>query len=109
VKKRIAWTAVAQARRNLVAIKRAHPELTGPADIDQWTSILEKDEAMAETQQTAFRLPVDLIERLDKHVKRLQDAAPGMNITRADAVRVLLTRGLDEAEQKPRKSRKGSS
>lgn len=50
------------------------------------------------TQQTAFRLPVSLLGRLDHHVEHLRAEQPGMNITRADVVRLLLTRALDELE-----------
>ncbi len=104
--KRIDWAAVALARQRLDRIKNEHPELVGPADAEQWTATLAEDEAMAETQQVAFRLPADLVKRLDRHAKRLEEAAPGMTFTRADVVRVLLTKGLDEAETKAKRSSK---
>jgi hypothetical protein len=50
------------------------------------------------TVQVAFRFPEALVERLDAHAKRLEAEQPGLTFTRADVVRVLLTRGLDEAE-----------
>lgn len=54
------------------------------------------------TQQTAFRLPTSLLERLDQYAVRLRGEQPGITITRADVVRLLLTRALDEAEaQRP--------
>jgi hypothetical protein len=46
----------------------------------------------------AFRLPETLVERLDAHVERLAAERPGSAVTRADALRALLLRGLDEAE-----------
>jgi len=67
---------------------------------------LVEDDAMTETQQAAFRLPIDLIKHLDRHVKRFQEASPGLNVTRADAVRMLLTKGLDEAEEHAKRSAK---
>lgn len=110
MKKTVDWRAVAHARRKIEGITRDQPEKAGAANVDDWTEVMKRDDdLMAETQQTAFRLPTDLLRRLDNHVKRLQDDSPGMKVTRADAVRMLLTRGLDEAEQKPKKSRKGSS
>lgn len=106
MKKPIDWAAVGRARRRLVEIKRKHPEVAGDPNKHDWIEILDKDTTMAETQQTAFRLPVELLSRLDKHVKRLQEDSPGMNITRADAVRMLLMLGLDEAEKKPKRPAK---
>lgn len=50
------------------------------------------------TIQTAFRLPATLLERLDRHAERLRVVHPGMTVTRADVVRMLLTRALDELE-----------
>jgi hypothetical protein len=43
-----------------------------------------------------FRLPVPLVKRLDKYAARLRKEHPGMHATRADAVRVLLTKALDQ-------------
>lgn len=59
-----------------------------------------------DTQQTAFRLPRELLKRLDAHVEQLRREQPGMTISRADAVRVLLGRALDEAERQQK--RKGA-
>ena len=64
--------------------------------------------ARDKTTQTAFRLPVDLVEQLDALAERLQGARarhdppglPAAPVTRADVVRMLLVRGLAElAEQ----------
>jgi predicted DNA-binding protein len=61
------------------------------------------------TQQTAFRLPLSLLERLDLHAERLRAEQPGLKITRADVVRLLLTRALDalDAAGAPPKSAPG--
>jgi predicted transcriptional regulator len=45
-----------------------------------------------------FRLPADLVKRLDKHAERMQAGTPGLQVTRADALRVLLTEALDREE-----------
>lgn len=52
-----------------------------------------------ETQQTAFRLPRSMLERLDHYVTKLRKKQRGVRVTRADAVRVLLSRALDDAER----------
>jgi len=49
--------------------------------------------------QTAFRLPVGLIKRVDRHARRLSERT-GLNVTRADAVRVLLDTALSVEEHK---------
>lgn len=38
----------------------------------------------------------DLIERVDEHVGRMRKRAPGQQITRSDAVRELILKGLAE-------------
>jgi hypothetical protein len=42
----------------------------------------------------AVRLPEDLVSNIDTYIGRLQQQLPGMNVTRADAIRQLLTVGL---------------
>jgi len=46
----------------------------------------------------AFRLPADLVARVDAYAGRLREQTPWANVTRADAVRALLTQALDELE-----------
>ena len=50
------------------------------------------------TTQVAFRLADRLLSRVDRHVRRLGKASPGLRFTRADAARDLLTRALDSVE-----------
>lgn len=50
-------------------------------------------------QVIPFRLPAALVRRLDRHAERLAKAQPGLRITRADVVRMLLERGLSAAEK----------
>ena len=59
------------------------------------------------TQQTAFRLPTELLGRLDRYAERLREEQPGISITRADVVRLLLTRSLDEAEARRPQNKSG--
>jgi trans-aconitate methyltransferase len=51
-----------------------------------------------QTKQVAFRLPEDLIARLDAQVERMKRRNPGITYTRADAARWLMTRMLDIVE-----------
>jgi predicted DNA-binding protein len=48
------------------------------------------------TQQTAFRLPLSLLARLDRYAERMRGEQKGLGVTRADVVRILLTKALDE-------------
>jgi hypothetical protein len=98
--------ALAAARRRLDATIAKYPELvgpTGPDNVDAWIETLEALEEGSEmakepTTQVAFRLPDSLIARLDRHVERMSKENPGLDFTRADAVRSLLTRALDQIE-----------
>ena len=51
------------------------------------------------TRAYAFRLPDELMVRLDAHVDRLKAALPGVEVSRTTAVRSLLTSALDSAER----------
>jgi len=42
----------------------------------------------------AVRLPEELVAQIDTYVRRFQGQLPGFNISRADAIRQLLTVGL---------------
>ena len=53
------------------------------------------------TQQVAFRLPLSLLARLDQHAERMRGEQKGLSVTRADVVRLLLTRALDDLKVEP--------
>lgn len=53
------------------------------------------------TTQVAFRLDDELVERIDAYAKRLAVKTPGIEYSRADAVRALLARALDAVEADP--------
>ncbi len=74
--------------------------------MDEWETIMKKQEKKTKTTQTAFRLPPDLLERLDRHVDRVNADSPGLDVNRTDVVRMLLTKGLDEAEREAGRRRK---
>jgi predicted transcriptional regulator len=49
--------------------------------------------------QTTFRLPPDLLDRLDRIAERWTKAGP-VPVNRSDVVRVLLTRGVEQEEKR---------
>ena len=54
---------------------------------------------MADTKKmTAFRLETALLKRLDKYAAKMASET-GLPVSRADVVRILLTRGLDAGEE----------
>jgi hypothetical protein len=50
----------------------------------------------------AFRLPADLVARVDEYARQLRPERPGSRVTRADALRALLIEAL---EAQPRRKR----
>jgi hypothetical protein len=46
--------------------------------------------------QLVVRLPGSLVGRVDAFAERMRDELPGVRFARAEAVRVLLTRALDQ-------------
>jgi len=49
--------------------------------------------------QVAVRFPKDLLERLERYAERLNKERPGLGVTRADVVRVLVHERLDQLDQ----------
>ncbi len=52
--------------------------------------------------QVAFRLPEELLARIDAEAQRLAAETPGWTPTRTDVVRILLERGLAAKIEGPR-------
>ena len=52
-----------------------------------------KKESVMET--IAVRLPFEIILEIDNYVNQIKQNFPGMNVTRADAIRQLINKGLD--------------
>lgn len=107
--------AIAAALRRLDVIAANHPELTGPIgpdNVNDWIDVLDEDKDVSlmptePTEQVAFRFAVRLIKRIDSHVKRMGRAERGVKFTRADAVRDLVTRALDQIESKEQGAKDG--
>ncbi|MDZ7842609.1 MAG: hypothetical protein U5R46_17560 [Gammaproteobacteria bacterium] len=57
------------------------------------------------TKQVAFRLDEDLLDRVDAYAEQMTQDTPGVQFTRVDAVRFLLTHALDELEKGPARKR----
>ena len=52
-----------------------------------------KKESVMDT--LAVRLPQETILQIDLYVNEIKEKYPGMNVTRADAIRQLINKGLD--------------
>ncbi len=52
---------------------------------------------MPKTKLTAFRLEPGLLQRVAQYAKQVEAQNPGLTISTAAAVRILLTRALDDA------------
>lgn len=50
------------------------------------------------TKQVAFRLPTDLLDRVQDYAARRTDAEPGLELSLTGAVRILLEAGLRAEE-----------
>lgn len=48
---------------------------------------------------TSVRLPASLMRRIDARTKRLMELTPGVNITRADVIRNLLSQAILEDDE----------
>jgi len=97
---KVNFLKVREARGTLRKLASSHPELIGrssPENERDWRTTLSEN-GMGKTVQVAFRLDEELVKRLDRYAKQLERDMPGFTVSRADAVRILLTRGLDDAE-----------
>ena len=64
---------------------------------------------MPQTQdaQLVVRLPQDMLDRVDAFTERMQRELPGSFVRRAEAVRMLLIRGLNEFDKTTSKPKGG--
>lgn len=63
---------------------------------------------MNNSKQLAIRLPLDLLNQVDRYTEHMNTLHPGFEVSRADAVRVLLFKAL-ELEQMPVEPAKSKS
>jgi hypothetical protein len=57
-------------------------------------------------KQIAVRFEEELLARVDAYMEQMQVTALGLDITRADAIRNLVERGLADAERQRKEQRK---
>ena len=55
--------------------------------------------------QITVRFPEDLLERLESYTERLNKERPGLGVTRADVVRVLVHERLDQIDREDKATR----
>jgi hypothetical protein len=80
---------------------KPRPSFGAPALVDAClTGVYQLRMPSEPTTQVAFRLPDRLLARIDRHAKRLAKEQRGVQFTRTDAIRDLLSRALDEVEGK---------
>ncbi len=60
--------------------------------------------AKGKTTLVAFRFENELLRRIDAFAKHLEEQTPGVKLTRAEAVRVLLLRGWPNPRRQANKS-----
>jgi hypothetical protein len=58
--------------------------------------------AQGNDSQLVVRLPAALVRRVDQFAERMRNELPGTRFARAEAVRVLLTRALDQGVARPK-------
>lgn len=51
-----------------------------------------------EHTMVSLRFPRSLLEKVDRFMKVVEKENPGLKITRADAIRMLVTKGLEKGE-----------
>ena len=101
--------AVRAGLRRLDALATAHPDLVGsrgpdPDNLHGWEHLLADDEErMPSTRMVGFRFSDLLKDRLERYREKLQASTPGLDVTMADTVRVLLTKALDAEGIQPAK------
>jgi hypothetical protein len=69
--------------------------------------MLDRMADMAPTKMTGLRIPASLLERVDAYAAMRNEREPGLGMTRAGALRILVERGLSaESEASARKRKK---
>ena len=79
---------------------RRELELSPVGVVTEWPpSLMEAGMSQVKTDQIAVRLPADLLARLEAYAAHVTEHAGGLaTVTRADVIRVLLARFLDNLE-----------
>ena len=62
-----------------------------------------------EVQQVAFKLPKSLVRDIDAYAEQARKELAGITITRSDAVRLLISKGLEAERNRLDASKKNKS
>jgi hypothetical protein len=62
--------------------------------------VAQRKTALSNDSQLVVRLPTALVGRVDRFAEHMRAELPGTRFARAEAVRVLLTRALDQVSAK---------
>jgi hypothetical protein len=93
---------VRAALAKLDKLEAEHPEAFGGRNAAGWIEVIKTDEGariMAEeTMQTAVRIPVTLVAQVDAFAEAWKATNPGVQLTRSDAIRLLIVRGLEASK-----------
>jgi hypothetical protein len=89
--------------RRLDVLAESHPEAFRDFNAAEWFSVLEDEMKQVKapakrtkaTHPVAVRLDAATLKRLDAFRAELERERPGASVSRGDAFRVLLLRGLD--------------
>ena len=63
-------------------------------------ALVQRKTALGNDSQLVVRLPAALVGRVDQFAEHMRAELPGTRFARAEAVRVLLTRALDQVSAK---------
>ena len=95
---------VRRALAELDRLEREHPHAFDK-ELAGWEAVLKEDEEMADSKVVAFRFPPELQSRIDGYAMRLSKRA-GVEVTRAQVVKKLITVGLEVVESEEGASKK---
>ena len=95
---------IRQGLATLDALLEAHPELREPDALVRLTAVREEVPVVERHKGKPIfvRLPDELVMALDQYAAELADERPGMKASRADAIRVLLHKGLATVKREAR-------
>ena len=59
---------------------------------------MKKEKDQDQGTMVTMRYPKALLEKIDKFMREFEKDNPGLKISRADAIRMLVTRGLEKGQ-----------
>lgn len=96
------------ARKRLKELVQKYPKLVGETSTDEWEYLLGEIQ-MSKSIQIGLRMEPETVELLDKFAAEtqteLQKTLPSFEMTRHEAIRMLVTEGLKRRGYKPKKKK----